>query len=114
MNPQSNPGTRFSFSASGYMTIDGRLLGGSSLDAFPLALLSALDVDENGEGYANQTVWTAVTGNGGPMESTCQDWTSNSIDDRGDVGVAGKVNSMWTQTGPIECVYFGRLYCFQQ
>lgn len=113
----STPAARFTPSPSGYELLDGRMLGGTSLDEFPASLLTQLNTDENGQGVAGRSlVWTGLRQNGLPYELTsrCQEWTSNSPNDRGSAGTTSLTNFSWTITETPSCDLQFRLYCFEQ
>lgn len=110
------PAARFAFSAHGYQTIDGRPLGGTRFDHFPLGLLNALDVDENGQAILdNPSVWTGIRATGAATMFNCIDWTSNSAGDSGSRGITGNTEEAWTALGDsVDCDDSYRFYCFEQ
>ena len=109
------PAARSAFSAFGHETIEGRPLGGTNYDLFPLEILSRLDVDENGQAVVgNPTVWTGIDSRGRPAHS-CVDWTSNSNLDDGTAGLTTGTSTNWTEAfGTIGCSDVRHLYCFEQ
>ena len=113
----SSPSATYSFSALGYETFDGRFMGGRGFDPFPASLLSALDIDENGQAVAAEVrAWTGVSSNGlaSTLTLNCLDWTSNTLGDIGTVGLVAGSFGDWTDAGNSGCSVPIRLYCFEQ
>ena len=121
---QSVPAARFTFSVRGYQTLDGRFLGGSRLDPFPVGLLTPLDTDENGQvliDLSTAGAWTAVRANNDSTRDagragvrTCSDWTSNTFGELGEFGRPESTDNLWTNASDANCSGLLRLYCFEQ
>lgn len=66
---------------------------------------------------ASKTAWTgsnkfgAATNNG----TTCNNWTSNSSMDNGEIGIADGAGGTWTDTSQVSCdSNLRRLYCLEE
>lgn len=125
---QDSPATRFLYSASPYVRVDGTLIALDWFDVTDGSLLAPISVDETGYQHSAQdptesdfAVWTNTAANGS-LETTiptppisCSDWTSTQADAFVFAGAYLNPTAIWTR-GPVRraCAEAHRLYCFQQ
>lgn len=64
----------------------------------------------------SQSVWTYVLTNGDADSSgsNCQNWTSNSGSDIGEIGYNNRVDFFWTESSTGSCSTKLPIYCFEQ
>ena len=101
--------------ADPYYRLDGKKIALNSTGLLGAKLLNPLNVTET-KGIVGQTrVWTNTQADGttASTKSDCQSFSSPEETDTGRVGLVGKTDGTWTDTGGLaSCQWYGRLYCF--
>ncbi len=112
----TSPATRFTQATVPYVLVDGTVVASDWADLIDGTLSSAITLNEAGVATPSAIVWTNVEIDGTTVSSDdCSDWSSNSTPDRGWVGFAGPLSSVWTNAFFSSfCNALNGIYCFEQ
>jgi len=102
-------------SGAPYQLINGTVIASNFSDLTDGTLAAPISIDESGNTVGGATeVWTATAADGiNPGVGSCQEWTTNDVGARGQIGHADAVDATWTDAGGGNtCDSFNRLYCF--
>ena len=130
--PLSSPATDFVRHDGPYVRVDGVVVAANWDDLTDATLLSAIEVDENGNhpfpSDLDDRVWTATSWTGAHASSeSCQcgsppHWCTSTIVLNGGYGTFTRICPIpgvivfgaWTEFDNVNCDAQLRLYCFQQ
>jgi hypothetical protein len=102
-----------------YSLVDGTRIAASWGDLTDGAIMSPLDVTENGAAIgADREVWSNSDPDGSIRSTdpslSCEDWMNGGGGRSGPVGETDETDDEWTNSHSDPCNSTWRLYCFQQ
>ena len=110
----SSVSARFVHGTKPYRRTDGALVAFSWNSLVGGGLMSAISLDENGEGRGN-AAWTATSSKDALFTgASCLDWTSSTFIEKGTTGNVGGNGNGWSSSSDVPCVQPARLYCFER
>ena len=116
-----DPAFTFTQSSTPYKGVDGTVIANNWTGLISGTLINPITLDETGTSQSGVAVWTNVATNGTPSNNgsstsaNCAAWTSSTLGNHGDTGLAGTTSSTWTANVQTSCSSAtAHLYCFQQ
>lgn len=96
--------------------VDGETVVFPSHDALADGPATEIDMDENGNAVATQSVWTGTRADGTSSGEDCNEWTERLINGVPRTATIGRSNALggeWTDADVGDCTLRLRLYCFE-
>ena len=95
-----------------FVRLDGQHIARSKAELFNESLMNPINIDDAGN-TVSVPVFTGTLPDGS-SSTRCNNWTSNSVDDLGFVGVSAAADSSWITIDTLPCSQLAHVYCVQQ
>lgn len=109
-----SPQSRLDDFCGQYVDFNGNVIAENHSDLLGLRLVNSIVLDENGKEVGG-SIWSNVAEGGvaafNPSGYHCNNWTSNSIDERGFTGEIGAEGDQWTSDTIEQCNSIRHLIC---
>ena len=97
-----------------WVRVDGMMVAESKTALINSALLTSIDVTEDGVYRGGAAVYTGTSGTGSRTASLCADWSDGTGSSNATYGNSNVIaTALWTEAGSLPCSNLVYIYCFE-